>query len=466
MKLNNESGKGVLVILLLLVILGTAGWFGLSRLEGTPPVVGLDLSHETLGSRARITGTVTDATSGLREVWIALSRDGVDKVLYSRSWPSDGFPGKGSTLSDTLDVDAAPGKLGLKDGKALLRIRATDHSLRGWLKGNTTYIEKEITIDTRPPSVEILTRSHNVAQGGVGLVAYRVSEKVSKSGVRVGENFFPGYAGYFTGHDDVYIAFFALNHLQGTDTQIWVEAEDVAGNLAKGGINYHIIGKRFKSDKLDVSDGFLNSKVPAMNLDAYSDVPESNIDKYLLINGKMREDNNQVILSIGAKSEATMHWQGAFMRMPGSATRATYADHRNYYYHGNQVDDKYHLGLDLASVDQAEIPAANAGKVVFVGEVGIYGKTVVTDHGFGLFSSYSHMSSVRVQVGDMLNQGDIVGRTGVTGMVGGDHLHFSVIVGSVFVNPIEWFDSSWIKNNVTAKLDEVQGELASSVPRQ
>ncbi len=454
------------MVLLFLVILVVAGWLGFSRLEGTPPVVGLNLSLETLGSRARLTGTVSDETSGLREVWVALSRGGVDKVIYSKVWPSDGFPGKGSTFSDAIDVDADPGKLGLTDGKALLRIRATDHSLRNWLKGNTTYIEKEITIDTKPPGVDILTRNHNVATGGTGVVAYRVSEEVSKSGVRVGKNFFPGYSGYFEGHENVYVAFFALSHLQKKGMEIWVEAEDAAGNLTKAGFYHYIMGKQFKRDRINIGDSFLNAKIPAMNVDAFGAVPDSNLNKWLIINSKMRAANNRTILASGLKTEPRMHWKGTFKQLPGSASRANYADHRSYYYKGKRVDQKYHLGLDLASIRQAEVPAANAGTVVFAEEVGIYGRTVVIDHGFGLLSSYSHMSSVRVKEGDVLRKGDVVGRTGVTGLVGGDHLHFGMIVHNIFVNPIEWFDGHWIKNNITSKLDQVKRDLARTGGRK
>ncbi len=459
MREKKESRKGRLVLLLLLVLLVVAGWLSFSRLEGRPPVVGLDLSFETLGSHARLTGTVSDETSGLKEVWIALSRGGVDKVLYSNTWPSDGFPGKGTTLEAAIDVDADPGKLGLKDGKARLRIRITDHSLRNWLKGNTTYIEKEITIDTKPPGVDIISRSHNVARGGTGLVIYRLSEAAEKSGVRVGENFFPGYSGYFKGHENVYIAFFALGHLHKRGTEIWVEAEDSAGNITKQGFYHYIINKQFKKDRINISDGFLNAKIPTMNVEPFGKVPDNNLDKYLIINSKMRADNNRTILSNTDKTEAILYWKGRFKRLPGSATRATFADHRSYYYKGKKVDDKYHLGLDFASVRQAEVPAANGGKVVFAEMVGIYGKTVVIDHGFGLLSSYSHMSSIRVQEGERVQRGDVLGRTGVTGLVGGDHLHFGVIVGGLFVNPIEWFDASWIKNNITSKLDQAKRSL-------
>ena len=459
MKQKNSSRKGLFFTLLLLVILIPAIWFGYSRLEGTPPQVGLDLTMSSFGSGTRLTGTVSDKKSGLREVWIALTRNGEDKVLYSKEFPTEGFPGKGDVFIDSISVDADPGKLNLKDGKALLRIRVTDHSLRNWLKGNTTYIEKEIQIDTTAPVVDVLSRSHNVAQGGAGLVIYRVSEKAVRSGVRVGDKFYKGFSGYYPGHEDVSIAYFALTHLQKPGVKIWVEAEDAAGNVAKAGFYHYVIAKKFRGDRINVNDRFLNAKIPAISIDKYGASVDNNLQKYLVINSRMRAENNKTILSTGDLTVPQMFWKGRFKRLPGSATRAMYADHRSYYYKGNRVDQKYHLGLDFASVRQAEIPAANAGKVVFAKAVGIYGKTVVIDHGFGLLSSYSHMSSIRVEEGQMVKRGEVLGRTGVTGLVGGDHLHFGMIVGNTFVNPIEWFDGNWIKNNITAKLEGVRKDL-------
>jgi murein DD-endopeptidase MepM/ murein hydrolase activator NlpD len=88
--------------------------------------------------------------------------------------------------------------------------------------------------------------------------------------------------------------------------------------------------------------------------------------------------------------------------------------------------------------------------------MGIYGKTVVIDHGFGLFSTYSHLSAIDVQKGQMVSKGDVIGRTGSTGLAGGDHLHFGIIVHNTFVNPVEWWDASWIKNNITTKIETIK----------
>jgi murein DD-endopeptidase MepM/ murein hydrolase activator NlpD len=139
----------------------------------------------------------------------------------------------------------------------------------------------------------------------------------------------------------------------------------------------------------------------------------------------------------------------------GSANQAGFADHRVYEYKGDIIDRQVHLGIDLASTQHAPVPAANSGVVKFSGDLGIYGKTVLIDHGFGLFSMYAHLNASDVTKGQQVAKGDIIGRTGSTGLAGGDHLHFSMLVHNTFVNPIEWWDASWIRNNITAKIEAV-----------
>jgi murein DD-endopeptidase MepM/ murein hydrolase activator NlpD len=81
------------------------------------------------------------------------------------------------------------------------------------------------------------------------------------------------------------------------------------------------------------------------------------------------------------------------------------------------------------------------------------------DHGMGVATIYSHLSSISVKKGDTVNRGDIIGRTGATGLAGGDHLHFGVAVHNVFVNPVEWWDMSWLKNNILDKIEDVKSQL-------
>jgi hypothetical protein len=362
----------------------------------------------------------------------------------------------GSVHSETVDMDFEPQKLGISDGPAVLRIAAWDHSWRKWGKGNQTYLEKQIVIDTVAPQIEVLSHAHNLNQGGSGVIVYKLSESCQKSGVLAGDNFFPGYAGYFA-DKAIHLAFFALTFEQGPATKLMLSAADFAGNTSQTGFPNHINKRSFKKDVINLSDGFLQSKMPEFVNVVPNAANLSPLEIFLAVNRELRVANTETLNGVGAASEPKMHWQGNFLRLPDSAPRAGFADQRDYRYQGKSIDHQVHYGVDLASLALSPIPAANAGKVAYIGFVGIYGNTVILDHGFGLLSLYGHMSSIQVQKDQIVAKGEIIGKTGMTGLAGGDHLHFGMMVHHIFVNPIEWWDDAWIKNNVTDKLAAIAG---------
>jgi murein DD-endopeptidase MepM/ murein hydrolase activator NlpD len=98
------------------------------------------------------------------------------------------------------------------------------------------------------------------------------------------------------------------------------------------------------------------------------------------------------------------------------------------------------------------IRAANGGKVIWAERLGIYGNCVVVDHGYGLQTIYGHMSRIDVKDGDSLAKGQQMGLSGQTGMAGGDHLHFSMQVDGVQINPTEWWDEHWIHDRILSKI--------------
>ena len=235
-----------------------------------------------------------------------------------------------------------------------------------------------------------------------------------------------------------------------------LSATDPAGNLSEADFHYSIRRKKFKKDVINITDGFLQRKVPEISTGSTT-LPEGSIlDQFLWANRNLRREDYRKVTEIADRSRAVMHWKGAFLRLPKSARRAGFGESRQYRYKGRTVDRQIHRGIDLASVPRSQVPAANSGQVVYGGLLGIYGNTVVIDHGFGLLSTYSHLSRIDVKVNQMVSKGDIIGRTGSSGLAGGDHLHFGVFVHSTFVNPLEWWDATWLKNNIMAKIDAVQ----------
>ncbi len=455
LKTKRKSGIKRLLTIVLVICLLPVGWVLVQRMEGTVPEVGLNLTSSFLGASDELVGNLADKDTGLKSVRIALSRGEKEVVLLEKSYPASDLVRGGSVSADPIRVLIEPKKLGLSDGNALLKVRLTDYSWRSWFKGNTTLVTKNMVIDTKPPGVNVLTRSHNVTQGGAGLVIYSVSEADAKSGINVDGNFFPGHSGGFS-DAKIHMAFFALGHSPDSGKDIFVTAEDPAGNTARAGIPYYVRKKRFKRDTIGLSDRFLNWKVPEFNVAEGEGKENPLLEKFLVINGRMRRENTAKVLSVGDKTENEIFWKGSFLRLPAAAPRAGFADHRSYRYKGEVVDKQFHMGVDLASIAHSPIPAANSGKVVLVDDIGIYGKTVIIDHGYGLFSLYSHMNSIDVAEGETVKRGDVLGRTGVTGMAGGDHLHYGMIIHNTFVNPIEWWDASWIKNNISSKIKDMK----------
>lgn len=439
---------GVLVLVILVPVL----FLLIKRMEGTPPQMRLELTSPTLGADQTLTVHVEDAKSGIRQVWVAVLQEGKEAVLLDRFFPAGTLISGGAVRKETLSIPFNVKDAGLKNGPAMLRMVTRDFSWRKWGKGNQVYQDQDVVIDTEPPGVEVLSRVHNLNQGGAGLVIYRLSEKCPSSGVKVGDRFYPGLAGHFN-DAAVYMTFIALSHLQGPDTLIQVTATDFAGNEGRAGLPYHINRRRFKQDKINISDQFLNWKMPEFKASTGSVPRENPMETFLKVNRQLRQANYETLIKVTAKSDAQLYWQGSFLRLPNAANRAGFADHRTYLHNGKKIDEQTHMGIDLASVQQSPVPAGNSGKVVFADTLGIYGQTVVIDHGFGLFSMYSHLSHMDVNPDQMVSKGDIIGKTGRTGLAGGDHLHLGMIVYETFINPVEWWDAQWIANNITSKLD-------------
>ncbi|MDM8543548.1 M23 family metallopeptidase [Desulfococcaceae bacterium HSG9] len=417
------------------------------------------MDSAVIGASQKITVTVTDEHSGLRQVRIGLLQNDKERLLTDKNnFAQVNFLGRGGTLRNTFTITVIPEKLALTDGQAMLHIVASDQSWRNWGKGNQNNFDQKIQIDTQPPEINVVTRVHNIEQGGSGVIIYKVSEKCSSSGVYVGDNFFPGHSGNFK-DPYVFMAFFALDYQQGTETDLYLQAADSAGNISKAEFPFHIRRKKFKQDTIKLSDRFFKRKMPEFKTYLSSNEKLSLSEQFLEINRKMRQENYKQFIKIAAATDNTLFWSGKFMRFPRSATRAEFADHRAYRYKDETIDHQVHLGVDLASLKHAPVPSANKGKVAFAGTIGIYGKTVVIDHGFGLFSTYSHLSRINTKQGQLVSKGAIIGNTGMTGLAGGDHLHFGMMVHNTFVTPVEWWDAAWIRKNITNKIKAIDNEV-------
>jgi murein DD-endopeptidase MepM/ murein hydrolase activator NlpD len=326
----------------------------------------------------------------------------------------------------------------------VVRAEARDYSWRG----NRASIDVSLRIDTVPPAVTVLTGLTYVRRGGTELAVYRVGEAVERHGVQVGEELFPGYP--HPSAPEQFVAFYAMGPDADSDSNPEVVAIDRAGNQTTVPLSISIVERRFPDDTVRLTDGFMSQKVNEL-------LPEHDgelLDGYLRVNRDLRRRDGERIGELCSSSSKDRLWTGPFLQLPGSKVNARFGERRTYLYNGKQVDRQLHLGFDLASTARAAVPASNDGVVLFAGPLGLYGNTVIVDHGLGVFTLYGHLSEIGVEKGQAVARGEPIGRTGATGLAGGDHLHFSVIVSGAFVDPLEWFDGRWIREHVEAKLAE------------
>jgi murein DD-endopeptidase MepM/ murein hydrolase activator NlpD len=428
--------------LLLLALAGGLGVYLFTRFEGAAPSIETSTEEAWLGVGRPYAHAfrISDAGMGVQEVAVTLQDGGEPRELLRQSFAGNLFTGAASREPRQLEVSIDPRALGLKDGRVLLRAEARDFSWRG----NTAAVEIPLAIDTRPPRLSVQTGLTYAQPGGTRVVVYSASEDAARHGVEVGDRFYPGYA--HPGQPGMFAALYALPLESGPAPR--VVAEDRAGNRASAGTSVEMKPRPRPAGAIELSLEFMQEKVAELLPDWQGDPLEG----YLKINRDMRQQNAEKVRELCKTSSPEVLWRGAFEPLPNGETREKFGVRRTYRYQGREVDQQTHLGLDFASLSHALVPAANDGKVVYADDLGIYGRTVVLDHGLGLFSLYAHLSDISVEVGSSVAKGDALGHTGTTGLAGGDHLHFSMIVSGEFVEPEEWIDPRWIRDHVDARL--------------
>ncbi|MFW5970515.1 MAG: M23 family metallopeptidase [Desulfovermiculus sp.] len=442
---KKRSVKKAAGILICLAVIGVAGLY-LWNAEGEKPQLSGLPQQESLSPETPIRLEVHDRKSGLRTVQVKAVQKGKERVVAQKE-----FSQPVHTWDTEFSLD--PGEL--SDGQVTLEVRASDRSWRNWLKGNTLHHTASYEFDSQPPRISLESFQHNLRQGGSGVVAFRVSEPVRQAGVQIEDYFFPAYAQ----SEGFYVGFFSFPYsLKPDQGQLLVVATDQAGNKNKAGFHHYINQARFNESSLPITDSFLKNVI--VNFQDQFPEEDTLLDVFLKVNQEMRQENRSRLREIGRDTAPSPLWSGRFLRQPNASREAQFGTHRKYVYQGEVIDEQTHLGVDLASTARAEVLAANSGRVVFAGWFGIYGQVVIIDHGLGLQSLYAHLSQMSVQVGDPVEKGQIIGRTGVTGLAGGDHLHFGMLISGLPVNPREWWDENWIANNIRPKFSLIHKDFS------
>ncbi len=338
---------------------------------------------------------------------------------------------------------------GLRSGEATVRVSV--ERAGAWLRRPAPVVsEIKLPVRLAPPTLAVLSTFHYVRQGGSEAIVYRVGEGSVKDGVQAGDWFFPG-SPMPGGDPQQRFALFGIPYDLTDPARLRLVAVDDIGNRSEAGFVDRFDPRPIRTDTIQVDDAFLNKVVPEI-LSQSSEIEDrgSLLDNYLAINRELRKKNAQTLKEL--KSEEKFLWTQPFLPMQNAAIMAAFADRRTYIYNEKEIDQQDHLGFDMASVERDAIRASNRGKVVLARFFGIYGNAVVIDHGYGLMTLYGHLSSIGVKEGQMVERGQEIGRSGQTGLAGGDHLHFTMLLRGLAVNPVEWWDPHWIQDRVARKM--------------
>jgi len=448
--------------LIVIVLVAAAGAFVYAgRLPG--PAIEIARPVKYVGQSTPVEVVVTAPGAHLSDLTVVFEQNGKQTPVASLAQPSSAkFTQEGGDrvhVARTIGRDVIPD---LKSGPARILVTAERKVLYG-LRRVKTSAAHDVQVRLEKPTISVISTKHYINLGGSEVVVYRVNPPDVESGVQVGDTTYPGYPGTGAKAEGVHIvdpavkvAFIALRYDQDVNTPMWAFAQDEAGNSARADFDKLTFPKPFKKSRIELNDAFLDRVVPSILATTNEVNPQgSNLEKFLVLNGELRRKNAETIAAYSKQSSPDMLWGGVvFHPFTNTAVEAAFADQRTYVYDGKEVDRQTHLGFDLARVVNSPVVAANRGKVVHASPLGIYGNCVIIDHGMGVQSLYGHLSSFAVKVGDMVEKEQELGKSGMTGLAGGDHLHFTMLVNGQMVNPVEWWDQHWIQDRIIRKLRE------------
>jgi murein DD-endopeptidase MepM/ murein hydrolase activator NlpD len=448
----------VLLLLLLAAVVLAGAWFWAGRSPG--PTVDVKQPQKFIGQAGTLEMSVQAPEGRLTRLEAVLEQDGQTHPIYELE---PGAASNTATPAEQLLISRPIGRRAipaLKSGAATIRVRAARPVFYGLREVETT-VTRDVQVRLEPPRVAVLSTFHFINLGGSEFVVYRAEPADVESGVRVGDTEYPGYPGSGVGIKDpaVRVAFFALLHDQPLDAPMQVFARDAAGNETFTPLDHRPIPKSYQKSRIQIDDRFLRRVVPAIAANVPDeDIPTDDVlAGFLKINRDLRRKNNQYLTDLSRKSVPEMLFKEAFQQLGNSQVEAKFADTRTYVYNGKDIDQQVHLGFDLAVTANVPLVASQRGIVVHASDLGIYGNCVVIDHGLGIQSLYGHLSSIGVKVGDRVEKGQQIGRSGMTGLAGGDHLHFTMLVGGQQVTPVDWWSVQWMQDRVLRKIADAGG---------
>lgn len=456
-----------LIFLLVIGVLAAGVALLWPRLESEAPTLSGPESIALSAKGERVSLGWADEGTGLRELQAFLETPAGAEApqiveLHSKTVRGTGLSGPILPVArESVEVEISPAARGLAEGQATLVLQARDWSWSNWGGGNRSELRIPVVIDATPPSMSVSSGLTYIRRGGAAAVRYLTDPDAARSGVRIGPAFFPGMP-LDSGNPGESISVFAIPIDAAENPVVEVVAVDAVGNESTASFDVRVQERSFPETNIALNSRFLDTVGQRLGK-ASGMSGATSLATFQRVNSELRE-KNEATISAAIPKPSPKQWTGAFEQMKNSSVTSKFAELRHYTSAGTRVSRARHYGFDLASTARAPITASNAGTVVFAGDNGIYGNLVLIDHGLGLTSLYGHLSSLAVQVGERVAQGQTLGQSGATGLAGGDHLHFAILVGRTYVDPVEWWDPKWVREHIEVRLPEVAGGAGGTGP--
>ena len=346
----------------------------------------------------------------------------------------------------------------LQAGPARIVVRAARPVLYGIRQAEST-ATRDVQVRLEPPRVAVLSTFHYVNLGGSEFVVYRATPDDVESGVRVGDQRIPGLpreaAPASRGDPALRVAFFALLFDQDPNAPMQVFARDAAGNEAVVPLDHQVFPKPYGKSRIELDDRFLQRVVPAIAGNSPDEKIPTDDVLARLPEDQRRPAAEEQSVPDGAREE-DLAGDAVQGRLPAARQLAGRGEVRRHPHLHLQGQGRRQAGPPRLRPrhdgQRRRSSPRSAGRIVHASDLGIYGNCVVIDHGLGVQSLYGHLSSIGVKVGDMVEKGQEIGRSGMTGLAGGDHLHFTMLVGGQQVTPVDWWSAQWMQDRVLRKI--------------
>ncbi len=456
MRFKRRRSSPLKVVFLLIIIIAAIGGgyiYVSPAFEQNKPIISSD--EKIYWNLKTPVNIHLDDESGIKYYKVVF-QEGQKKTILNQKIFSD--------IQKHVVINVTPPKLDMfyKPKNSKIYVEVVDNSKWNLLEGNKATKIIDVTIDTRKPVANVLENSRYIQRGGSGVVIVKVKD----------DNLKDAYISFNDKKRFKLLPFYKENYYAALIAwpidfeefkRVNLVVIDKARNKTITKIPFYIQKKKIKIDKINLSERFIKNVSTCVLEQSLEEVPSSIKDIFLQSNKDLREKNVQKIETVSQKAldyavidNFTIE---PFKRLRGSKTFAGYAERRHYYLDGEKINEAWHLGIDWASVKKAPVIVSNEGTVIFKDYLGIYGNTVIVDHGMGLGSLYAHTSGQSVELGESVSKNQKIANTGATGAVFGDHLHFGVLIQGIEVNPVEWMDGHWIKVHILDVLKAAKKQI-------